>query len=625
MSVKTVTVNQFLGLNQSPNGSTGLALGEAAVAENFYITDDHKLKTRPGVSVLNRYQEGGTFKALWNGLLGRKHWTMVIYQDGHDEELTIALIPRNGSVRFPDDSYVFRLKLHYLYPVKAFTLGDSIWIVGADADDPSIPRICRVTSPDGNGFMIQHHDNAYIPLVSTGTSPAGGGDTLEPLNLLTDQFRIQFSADGTTKKFTMPEYVRDVLSVTVDGTAVIAGSYDGGRYYTFNEAPVKGVNNVEFFCRLSDSDHTNAVKKFLNMCHWEAYNGSTDSRMFFYGDGTNICFYTGVPAHGKGLYVPDGYEIAVDSSASAITGMRRHYSRLMAFKADGTFSINYEPITLADGTVTAGFYVHPASRDVGNDMDNQIQTVNNYPRTLCGGSLYEWRHNASYYQDERYAKRIGQQVALYLQSADPAKIITCDDDAQRTYYMFLNDDKGTVLVNRYELDAWTVYTGEVFKNVRFADGFHGDLLFANDNTVFYFDQSSAFDAHPTSTLEPSAPISCRWETGYLSFGADYLRKYSSTLWVSMLPEVSSNMEITVQTDRRDEYMVKTAGRPLLDFSKVDFSHFSFLISHAPKIQRIKLKVKKFVYYKLIFTVNSPGARATILGYDQQIRYASYVK
>jgi hypothetical protein len=190
--------------------------------------------------------------------------------------------------------------------------------------------------------------------------------------------------------------------------------------------------------------------------------------------------------------------------------------------------------------------------------------------------------------------------------------------------MFLNDDAGTVLVNRYELDMWTVYTGEVFKNIRFADGFHGDLLFANDNTVFCFAPSSAFDA-PLEEGGDNVPIACTWESGYMSFGADHLRKYSSTLWVSMLPEPSSKMEITVKTDRRDEYMVKYAGRPLLDFSAVDFSNFSFLISRAPKIQRVKLKVKKFVYYKLIFRVNTPGARATVLGYDQEVRYASSVK
>ena len=622
MSVKTVTVNKFLGLNQSPNGSTGLALGEASVAENFYITDDYKLKTRPGVSILNQYQKGGTFKALWNGLLGDSRWTLIIYQDGHDEQLTMTAKARNAAAQAAGNDGDYTLNLHYLHPVKVFSYGDSVWIVGADVYDTSCPRIYRLTAAGDGGFTLES-SRGYYPLVSSGNSAGGGGTTLEPLNLLADHFRIQFSADGESTEYHLPSMASAVDKVLVDGVAVTDGDYNSTHHiYTFSDPPVNGVNNIEFVCFYRDPDRTAAVEKFLKMRHTEAYNGSTDSRMFFYGDGTNICYYTGVPTYGEGLYLPAGYEIAVDSSASAITGMRRHYTRLMAYKADGTFSINYEPVTLADGTVTAGFYVHPASRDVGNDMDNQIQTVGNFPRTLCGGSLFEWRHTASYYQDERYAKRIGQQVSLYLQDADPSKIVTCDDDASRTYYMFLNDGYGTVLVNRYELDVWTVYTGSVFDGVRYADGFHGDLLFANDNTVFYFDPSSAFDAVYGGR---QLPIPCRWESGFMSFGADYLRKYSSTLWVSMLPEVSSNMEITVQTDRRDEYMTKTAGRPLLDFGAVDFSHFSFLISRAPKIQRIKLKVKKFVYYKLIFRVDSPGARATVLGYDQQIRYASYVK
>ena len=331
------------------------------------------------------------------------------------------------------------------------------------------------------------------------------------------------------------------------------------------------------------------------------------------------------PAFGKGLYLPSGYEIAVDSSASGITGMRRHYTRLMAFKPDGAFSISYDSMTLEDGRVTAAFYVRPASRDVGNDMDDQIQTVNNYPRTLCAGSLYEWRHTVSYYQDERYAKRISGPVAKLLAAADPAKIVTCDDNADRTYYMFLNDGYGTVLVNQYDLDAWTVYKGSVFDGVRWAQGFHGGMLFANDTRVFRFDPDSTFDDSASQYGVEQSPIVCHWESGYLAFGADYLRKYSSTIWVSMLPEPSSEMEVTARTDRRDSYMVKTAGRPLLSFDAVDFSNFSFLLSNAPKIQRIRLKVKKFVYYKLIFCVTQPGARATVLGYDQQVRFSSPVK
>jgi hypothetical protein len=46
---------------------------------------------------------------------------------------------------------------------------------------------------------------------------------------------------------------------------------------------------------------------------------------------------------------------------------------------------------------------------------------------------------------------------------------------------------------------------------------------------------------------------------------------------------------------------------------------------APKIRRVRLKVKKFVYYKLIFRVETEGATATILGYDQTVRFGSMTK
>lgn len=626
MASKIITVDKFLGLRMASDGSTELKLGEASVAENFYITDDYNLKTRPGVSIINRYQEGGSFKGLWNGLFEKGRWTLLFFQDGHQEFITVAVMPRNEEAEANQLIGDFSIPgIHPYYPVKIVPFGSKVYIIGASSYSDPRPVIHALRA-NGDGIEIGY-EAPYIPIIVTGASPGGGGENLEKPNLLTSSFRQQFSADGTAVEYRLLSTVISVDKVTVDGIEVADGSYDRDTCtYTFNTAPVEGVNNVEFFCSFFDSGHEAAALKFLKMRHFEAYNGGTDGRIFFYGDGTNVCYYTGVPAYGTGLYIPAGNEIAVDSSASPITGMRRHYTRLMAFKPDGTFSITYEPVTLADGSVIAGFYVRPASRDVGNDMDGQVQTVGNYPRTLCGGNLYEWRQNASYYQDERYAKRIGEQVAPLLRNADPAKIVTCDDDASRTYYMFLNDDSGTVLVNRYELDAWTVYTGEAFKNIRFADGFHGDLLFANDNLLMRFDPDAATDDAVTdSAAGTKIPVTARWETGYLSFGADYRRKYSSHIWVSMLPQGGSKMDITVKTDRRDEYLTKTAGLPLFSFSDIDFANFSFLTSRAPKIQRVKLKVKKFVYYKLIFTVNHPGARATVLGYDQEVRYASAVK
>ena len=142
--------------------------------------------------------------------------------------------------------------------------------------------------------------------------------------------------------------------------------------------------------------------------------------------------------------------------------------------------------------------------------------------------------------------------------------------------------------------------------------------------LYHFDPDSLQDEASEDGGEMAA-IDAVWESGFLSFGADYQRKYSSRLWFSILPQSQSGLDITVRTDKRSEYLHKTVSYSLMDFSHVDFSAFSFLTYAAPKIRRVQLKVKKFVYYKLILRLPKPGKRVTVLGYDQQVRYSSNVK
>ena len=93
----------------------------------------------------------------------------------------------------------------------------------------------------------------------------------------------------------------------------------------------------------------------------------------------------------------------------------------------------------------------------------------------------------------------------------------------------------------------------------------------------------------------------------------------------MLPQNKSRMTITAATDRRSEYMEKEVRNELFSWSNWDFADFTFDLNDTPQINRIRLKVKKFVYYKLIFKVNTDGALATVLGYDQKVRFASMAK
>jgi hypothetical protein len=428
------------------------------------------------------------------------------------------------------------------------------------------------------------------------------------------------------------------LGISTDGmnaneilTAYNAGSFDGATHtFTFKTAPDKGVGNVEF------TYGTDAIKaeenrmRIVKMMLTEAYNGSTDTRLFVAGDGSNICYYSGVTQDGEAtpMYFPAMNEIAVDMTSAAVTGLIRHYSKLMVFtRGGGAYSISYEPVTQTDDSTVAGFYLRAANREFGNDVMGQVRTVNNFPRTITRDGIYSWNITASYYKDERYAKIISGKVRKSLKTADIHNVIAYDDNFSKTYYVFLNDALGTVLVNRYDLGrdgVWCIYRGEMFKNVRNAMVSHGTMVFLNDTEAFYLDKSEVYDTPKVFGGQPTQ-IKALWESGYMAFGADFQRKYSSQLYVSMLPQAHSSMTITAATDRRDEYMEKTVGSNIFTWDGADFRWWSFDISSAPKIRRVRLKIKKFVYYKLIFRVEEEGARATVLGYDQTVRYGSMAK
>jgi hypothetical protein len=347
------------------------------------------------------------------------------------------------------------------------------------------------------------------------------------------------------------------------------------------------------------------------------------------GDGTNKCYYTGVPMSGDvtALYFPAMYEVAMDFSASAVTGMVRNDTKLLVFKPDGASLITYGPTTLTDGTVTAGFNVRSANREMGSDVMGQVQTVANHPRTITKDGIFEWRITSDAYQSEHAAKRISDKVERSLRMADIRKFVTCDDNYTQTYYVFLNDSEGTVLVNRYGLASdgiWCIYRSDLLKNVKSAMMLGGQVVFMNETEAFTLDEDMTQDA-PADMGGEVQTITAEWESGFMDFGADFRRKYSSQIYISLLPQSNSKVTVTASTDRRLEYMEKSIVSNVFSWANANFVDWTFDTNNTPKINRIRLKVKKFVYYKLIIRVTEPGVKATVLGYDQEVRFASMAK
>lgn len=617
------TVDKFLGINESGDGDTELKMGEASRMENFTITDAYNLSLRPGIQRVDFDTERDPAPLLgaWAGFLGERELLVLCDFAGGKDRLFVYKASDTGThVLVHSQEGALGLTSAETAKVNIFTFNGNLYVMSSGN---------TVLYEDGS-FKKKE---PYVPLVIAGADPAGGGTTIENINLLTALRRIDFSADGTSKDYVLPAEAVGVAKISIDNVEYAldtAGSFNKTTHtFRFNSAPAKGVGNVEItYTTDPDAAERNRMQIISCPLH-EEYNGSTDTRLFVAGNGTNYCYYTGVTQSGEAtaLYFPAMNEVAVDMSGSAITGLVRHYSKLLVFKNDGTHSISYEPVTLTDGTTVAGFYLRPMNREFGNEILGQVQTVNNYPRTITKDGIYEWRITSSYYKDERYANRISDMVENSLRKADIRKIVTCDNDYEKTYYVFLNDSAGTVLVNRYDLNkgyTWCIYKSSLCKNVKYAMVHDGKTVFCNDTEAFLFEDGLTRDAAEVPGGEPQQ-IKAVWESGFMHFGADFRRKYSSEIYISVQPQSGSNIIVTAETDKRAEYLEKVVENEVFDWNNADFVDWTFNTNDRPTINRVRLKVKKFVYYKLIFKIDKPGAQGTILSVDQKIRFASMAK
>ena len=226
--------------------------------------------------------------------------------------------------------------------------------------------------------------------------------------------------------------------------------------------------------------------RVLGMRCSETYNGDTDTRLFLYGDGSNTCIYSGVTQGGapSAAYFPAMNEIRVDGADAPITGLLRHGGSLLAFKPDGTWSIAYSPLTLPDGTVTAGFYLRPLHKSLGNYALGQVALVENCPRTVTPGALYDWQLPEGYHRDERQARLASEPVASFLRGMDPRQAVALDDSGRGDYYLFHD---GEALVHRYRLGVWCRYRGAAFQEVRFGVMCGGEPVFAGEEGVYTLD------------------------------------------------------------------------------------------------------------------------------------------
>lgn len=601
-------IQAFLGLNENPDGDTTLKVGEMAEMRNFRITQDKHLQIRPGSKTIlsladalsslgqGNVQDGAETRVygVWRGIAGASEHILASF-GGHIWDIDA----KNGTAKDKGSAPMGE--------VSFFGFGGKVYLLGGG----------EYKSWDGGTDTAFATVEGYVPLIQTATTPKGEGTLVENVNRLTGKRRVQFSPDGTATVFQLPEKgINEVSSVKSGGEPVTNCTMDlENGTVTFTAAPAAGTNTVEIEYRKGDGVRSEVT----GMKYSELFNGATDTRVFLYGDGTNRAVYSGVPfATGRASaeYFPDLYELTVGESNTPLTALVRHYSRLMAFKTDSAWAILQGEIGLADGGSTAAFYMQPVNRQFGNEAPGQVRLLENNPLTMDAGSVYQWRSGSNYASyisnNENNAKRISDRVASTLKGFDLKKVLTANIKADHEFW-FLHGTRALIL--NYANDSWYLYDGLPFSRIVEHEG--TVIGFSDDGAVVEFSQKYRSDN--------GAPIDCYAATGAMDFDRDWLLKYSPMIFVAMQPASNARIKVTVETNRRSDYPEKTVAYSLATFLHVDFNHFSFATNRKPQVKKVKMKVKKATFYRLIFKSNSASATATVIETDIRLRYAGNVK
>ena len=419
MSRELLKIRPLGGLREGPGGAGGGG-GDGELHRNRPGTPHPAARgAGPGAPLWLRHpgpsDPGGFGPAFWGG--GNSwRWPPPLPGNTEQTEITFRFFAgrKRDSLRRPCCPGPLGPKTAW---VQFFTFCGELYALS----DQGYLRISDggISTVDTPGFRAQAVE-AYVPLVVTGASPAGGGTALEQVNRLTNRRRISYSADGSAA-YRLPEEAVGVAAVQVSGESLDSpGSFDAeSRVYTFRTPPAAGTDNVRSPTWPPPPDRA----RVLGMRCSETYNGDTDTRLFLYGDGSNTCIYSGVTQGGapSAAYFPAMNEIRVDGADAPITGLLRHGGSLLAFKPDGTWSIAYSPLTLPDGTVTAGFYLRPLHKSLGNYALGQVALVENCPRTVTPGALYDWQLPEGYHRDERQARLASEPVASFLRGWTPGR------------------------------------------------------------------------------------------------------------------------------------------------------------------------------------------------------------
>ena len=603
-----VTIDKFLGLNLSSIGDTQIKLGESGNMNNFYITNDNKLRKMYGYKTF--YDFDGEITGMYAAILNKIHYLLVAVKK------TVSTVTTTKLYYFLSDDLDNEENWENLQAHEIGTIGNDE--CSFFTFDNKIYILCgKYMSWDGTTLK---EVEGYIPKVFIGTPPSGGGTEFEELNMLTGKKRMTFNGDSNERTYKLAEdYVDSIDKVYVNGTLVPV-SVDGHVNYNYltsysnvtftdyfvtqNPGALDGLDNIEIYWTKN-----NSTRQYIEKMRFGTiFGGDVDTRVFLYGNPTeqNRIRYSGVTEDGVPSveYFPTFSQLDVGPKNFAVTDLTRQYDRLLVTtNKPEAYYLTISTLQLDEDTTTTSIQTFPLNEAHGNIAMGQGQVLNNDPVTIENGAIIKWKSTSV--RDERNMEDISQKIKLELNNINLIGSKTIDHQADNQYWL-LNTNK-VYIYNYYNETYSRITLADEMSNIVDLDG--KVYMSKDDGKIVRFGEE--FDDYDGTI------INAHWDMNFYDFETPYLRKTMKKLWVLMQPQAKASCEVGYVTNKNESPTKKEIEYSLVFFDDVNFADFSFQVSNNPQPFRLKLKAKKFTNLKITID-NKNRTDCTILALSLRV-------
>ena len=166
------------------------------------------------------------------------------------------------------------------------------------------------------------------------------------------------------------------------------------------------------------------------------------------------------------------------------------------------------------------------------------------------------------------------------------------------------------MVYNYGADVFYLYKG---LSVTCAAAQDGELYFGtSDGRLLHISEQYRND--------DGADLDAYWESGSMAFDRQWQKKCSGRLLIALKPVSGARVTVKLESDRSSDGTEQTVSAALMTFRNLSFAHFAFGTNRKPQVERARVKLRKFVFGKLVLKSLSASATATVLGADMEIIY-----